>query len=358
MNNNRQKTWTIGIPTYNRLSFLQDALASVYKQTLECDRIIISDNGSTDGTYDYCKNLDSRKILYIRNEKNIGAWNNWKNCLNHVKTDYFSWLQDDDILFNDFGSISLSVLKADKDAVAALSFAIRTANPTRILPKSSSLWGPSVPMNVASGEAVTYEQNQLWPWLILNTVGFSPTAVFRSNALSEAVNKLDNLNIELNSLFMERLVIAYLNAIGKVVFIPCTLGILRDHPDEMNIKLSKQGDYYARMLDFMNAMDGAFGSELELTGRSFVEMISSISDEERQCLINNLQICNDRLSQSLLGIIGAKYDISYINPSQGMKFLKGFIEVLRQLCPPLMWKIARLIMNDIQLKRVLRLNLH
>ena len=55
------------IPTYNRFVALQNALASVYAQTLTPSEVIVVDDGSTDGTaemvrreYPACKTADSK----------------------------------------------------------------------------------------------------------------------------------------------------------------------------------------------------------------------------------------------------------------------------------------------------------
>ena len=48
------------IPTFNRLPLLQDAAASVLEQTYRNFELIIADDGSTDGTGRYCRELEAR----------------------------------------------------------------------------------------------------------------------------------------------------------------------------------------------------------------------------------------------------------------------------------------------------------
>lgn len=50
------------IPTYNRLAFLKEAVASVLKQTYKNIELIIADDGSTDETAAYCRNKGIRRI--------------------------------------------------------------------------------------------------------------------------------------------------------------------------------------------------------------------------------------------------------------------------------------------------------
>lgn len=64
------------IVTYNRKELLVSNLMMIYKQNLKCDKIIVVDNCSTDGTYDYLNNkgyLDKDDFIYIKTEENIGG---------------------------------------------------------------------------------------------------------------------------------------------------------------------------------------------------------------------------------------------------------------------------------------------
>lgn len=68
--------FSIVIPTYNRCSYLEKTLDSIISQQefLNGDvEIVISDNASTDNTFDICQHYvsDYSNILYFRNEKNI-----------------------------------------------------------------------------------------------------------------------------------------------------------------------------------------------------------------------------------------------------------------------------------------------
>ncbi len=54
--------------THNRLSMLQKAINSVLAQTYENIEIIVVDDASTDGTYEYFRNQAEEKLAYIRIE--------------------------------------------------------------------------------------------------------------------------------------------------------------------------------------------------------------------------------------------------------------------------------------------------
>ena len=52
---------TVIMPTYNGSAFIEDALSSVFGQTLRPEEIIVVDDGSTDGTRERLKEIDRSK---------------------------------------------------------------------------------------------------------------------------------------------------------------------------------------------------------------------------------------------------------------------------------------------------------
>lgn len=90
---------TIAIPTYNRAGgYLKQAIASAVSQTYPHIEIIVSDNCSCDHTESVVKSFRNSRIRYFRQEKNIGANNNFNFCLEQANGEYFLLLQDDDLI--------------------------------------------------------------------------------------------------------------------------------------------------------------------------------------------------------------------------------------------------------------------
>ena len=88
---------TIGIPTYNRVLYLKEALESAINQTYKNIEIIVSDNSSNDGTINYLEEYKN-KVKIINNPNNMGMQKNWNTCLSHASGQLFILLSDDDIL--------------------------------------------------------------------------------------------------------------------------------------------------------------------------------------------------------------------------------------------------------------------
>jgi len=117
---------TFGLPVFNGERFLPAAVASLQAQTLADIRIVISDNGSSDGTEDYCRAAaaaDSR-IDYRRSPVNNGAIWNFREVSRLCNTELFSWMAADDVKLPDFASETVAVL--DEAGPAAVFACPRT----------------------------------------------------------------------------------------------------------------------------------------------------------------------------------------------------------------------------------------
>ena len=68
----------IYITTYNRVQYLKLAIDSILNQSYDNFTLIILDNCSTDGTYEYVLSLKDSRVKYIRHLKiahpNISAF--------------------------------------------------------------------------------------------------------------------------------------------------------------------------------------------------------------------------------------------------------------------------------------------
>ncbi len=116
---------TLGLPIYNGERFVREALDSALAQTHPDVRIIISDNGSTDGTEAICRAYASehRSIEYHRSDVNLGASWNFRRVFELADTPYFKWIAHDDVIAPEFISSCAAALDADSNAVLAFTLA-------------------------------------------------------------------------------------------------------------------------------------------------------------------------------------------------------------------------------------------
>lgn len=112
----------IGLPVYNGEEYLEQTLISLRKQTFQDYKLIVSDNASTDRTEEICRTyaaMDDR-ICYYRNDKNIGATQNWYRVFDLSSSEYFASVADDDIYDPEYMRKCIEVL--DRDPAMVLCF--------------------------------------------------------------------------------------------------------------------------------------------------------------------------------------------------------------------------------------------
>jgi glycosyltransferase involved in cell wall biosynthesis len=84
------------ITLYNLEKYIDDAIQSVLRQTRQPDEIIVVDDCSTDGSANIVGKYRHR-IIYIRQEKNIGALKNSLSGLKAATGDIVAFLDGDDV---------------------------------------------------------------------------------------------------------------------------------------------------------------------------------------------------------------------------------------------------------------------
>ena len=78
---------------------LGEALDSLLAQTYQNFKIILCDDGSSDGTYAVAKSYADKhnNIVLIKNEKNMGLNYTLNHCLEYADTEYCARMDGDDI---------------------------------------------------------------------------------------------------------------------------------------------------------------------------------------------------------------------------------------------------------------------
>jgi glycosyltransferase involved in cell wall biosynthesis len=81
---------------YNLEKYIEDAIQSVLRQTRQPDEIIVVDDCSTDGSADIVNKYRDR-VIYIKQEKNIGALRNSLSGLKAATGEIVAFLDGDDV---------------------------------------------------------------------------------------------------------------------------------------------------------------------------------------------------------------------------------------------------------------------
>ena len=114
---------TIGMPVYNGAPYVEQAIRSLLDQTMGDFILLISDNCSTDNTYEICERLalEDRRIRLLRQRTNIGAMRNFEQVLRLASSPYFMWAAHDDLWDPRFIETTKALLDEDPSAIGAMT---------------------------------------------------------------------------------------------------------------------------------------------------------------------------------------------------------------------------------------------
>ena len=106
---------SIGIPCYNAEWHIRRTLESCLEQDYPNIEIVVSDNQSTDGTWEVVCEVTSRysKATAYRQLTNRGPTANFRSVLQKCQGEYFMWLSADDWLEPTFVSSCMEILRRD-----------------------------------------------------------------------------------------------------------------------------------------------------------------------------------------------------------------------------------------------------
>lgn len=142
----KNNTIAIVIPCYNGWQYFSQCLASLEKQTIAPDEIVIIDDCSTDDSYfQLCEYVKTSElpITILRNEKNCGPSISRQNALLKIKSTYVCFCDCDDWYELDFiETIKKTVIENNVDLVIFDNYKIingkrEKANTTKFLINSS-----------------------------------------------------------------------------------------------------------------------------------------------------------------------------------------------------------------------------
>ena len=100
---NAQPTFTVFVPTYNRAHLLPRVLECMEAQTFQDFELLIVDDGSTDGTYDYLKSYQPKGAFALRvfRQENQGRHIAFNVAFEHARGFLFTTINSDDTMPDD-----------------------------------------------------------------------------------------------------------------------------------------------------------------------------------------------------------------------------------------------------------------
>jgi len=106
------------VPTYNRVGYLGETVASILNQDF-CDfELVVADNASTDATASLLAGIADPRLHHVRRARNLGWRANFNQSLHAAESDYVALVGDDDRLLP--GALARAVTFLDRTPSAGL----------------------------------------------------------------------------------------------------------------------------------------------------------------------------------------------------------------------------------------------
>lgn len=156
------------LSTFNGMQFLKQQLDSIANQDYESIEVSIRDDGSTDGTYNFCREYVKKKKGWdVTVGKNIGVFQSFMQLLLNAdpKAEYYAFCDQDDMWFTDKISRAVKAFeKKEKPEIPTLYctrvlIADKNLDNVKVsrMPKHISLHSALVE-NVAQGSTIVLNQ--------------------------------------------------------------------------------------------------------------------------------------------------------------------------------------------------------
>lgn len=251
---------SIGLPVYNGEEYLEETLVSLQKQTFQDYTLIISDNASTDRTGEICQSyaaMDPR-IRYFRNEKNIGATQNWYRVFDLSSSEYFASAAHDDLYAPDYMQKCIDVLDCDPTVVLCYSR-------TKVIDESGEILGN---FTVEVDTSSPHPHDRLYNVLAFDALCIQLYGVMRSSALRSTKVYVGYYGCDRNTLFE-------LSLLGKIQEIPEYLFFHRLYPGALGIAMNS-GKSVDELLVLDPGTDWKYRSTAKTIYRNYYASISHL----------------------------------------------------------------------------------
>ena len=123
---------TIGFPVYNGADTIEASMRCVLDGSFKDIEVLVSDNGSTDGTLDIVSKIagQDERVKVITQPTNLGAVGNFRFLAEQASCNLFAWRAHDDLSDPDYFEVLYQKIERSPKAVLAASH-IRTTKTKR-----------------------------------------------------------------------------------------------------------------------------------------------------------------------------------------------------------------------------------
>lgn len=216
----------IGMAVFNEGKYLDATLTALREQTFSDFTLLLCDNVSTDETEAIARRhaRDDSRIIYRRNETNIGAVANFCQTFDAAESPYFLFASGHDYWKPDFLARCVETLDAHPDAVLAYPGAW-WGDPAA--PEAGDVYGPQL-------DTRNMDLETRVPRVAREILGYAIYGLIRTAPFRQIMPPPENL------LAPDLLALIHLSLLGEFAFIPETLFCLRHTEDTEHLGRSLQ----------------------------------------------------------------------------------------------------------------------
>lgn len=178
------------VPVYNCENYIRECLDSIIRQDYKNIQLIIYNDGSTDGSFEICKEYDEEfDFIELYSGSNKGVATARNELLKHIKGDYFIFIDADDWIEPEMISFLLSIIKAYDSDIAVCDIYGRSSDELKVedwnkdtavreflkhKKINGSLWNKLTKVSLLHNErfrcGISYGEDALFFWGILQRI--------------------------------------------------------------------------------------------------------------------------------------------------------------------------------------------
>ena len=121
------------IPTFNRLSYLKEAVESVFNQSYQHFELILVDDGSNDDTKNFVKELGTRVKYFYQKNKGVSSTRN--QGILEAQGRYITFLDSDDLWLKNKLEVQEDFMESHEDVMVCYTDEIWIRKGVRVNPK-------------------------------------------------------------------------------------------------------------------------------------------------------------------------------------------------------------------------------
>ena len=235
---------SVCIPVFNRRDLVGTALNSALAQNVPDYEVIVVDNCSSDGTWEYLQTCSDPHLRIYRNEVNIGLYGNFDRCGELARGEYILFLCSDDQLAPGFVPSALAQMQCRPEAALLSSCGDIRGPEGRVQGRT----GCYFPAGLYSGDNAAVAVLWTMLWAGTNPLNYPSGVLFRADALKQELPFRDRFGTPAD-------IDLYLRVLqhGHLIISDEVGCIVRGHAGQYSTRAKQSGAFIGEMLTLVES---------------------------------------------------------------------------------------------------------